>query len=129
MSLSNLVTHLAGAGLGLVEGTNLFEGMASPPELGASVTLRQSGGEFSWETQGQLKRLSFQMVVQDHAYGSALDLANASLAALTIRQSTVGTAFFYEVRPREEPVHLSGGREESGVHTFVVNFDAVWREA
>lgn len=120
MSLANVAIAIENAGLG-TRGTDLFVAFEA---TAAGITLRQSGGLTDPDIPG-IRRHTFQAVVRGTSYPDTLDLAERVSAALTIRQQAVGTALFYEVNPRHEPIPF--GRDEGGVHTFITNFDAVWR--
>lgn len=124
MSLKNLLDDLDTNNHGTT-GVDLFID-TKPESVGNAVLLRQTGGYRDPYFQGCLRELTFQVVVQNEDYATGLAKAEAISEALTIRQETIGNAYFYRVDPLHEPMPF--GRESSGVETFVVNCEANWRE-
>lgn len=117
-----LVNHVAAGGLG-TPGTDLFIGLM--PAGSAGTMFRHAGGDRDPELPG-LRRIRFQAVTSAPDYPAAYAAATAIADRLLIRNTEIGAFWVYQCDPRHDPVPLE--REESGVYTFVVNYDAIWRQ-
>ena len=122
MSLENLAQYLQDKGLGTV-GTDIFIGV-NPG--GNGILFRDTGAPVK-EYAPSLHNLAFQMIVTSNSYPDGKAKADAVSAALTIKQATIGSAYFYRVAPSHEP--LPFGHDTSTAVLFVVNFEGNWRNA
>lgn len=123
MSIENVAKAIEAAGLGVM--TKTIHVRSSPAEMETGVTLVPYGGPVDPELSG-IRNLKFQVVARGKDFAAAVALAESVSHALTIRQKAVGTAWFYEVNPRDEPTPF--GRDASGLHTVLFNVDAIWRQ-
>ena len=117
MTLANIALHLEQQSLG-TRGTDIFIDMMGA-ELSTGITLRQWGGNWDENYNGLIREAVFQAVIRGAHYAAAQEKMEAVLPALTIRQRTIGTAYYYFVHPMQDPIPF--GREAAGVTTFVVN--------
>jgi hypothetical protein len=122
MSLVDLAMHLENEGVG-VQGSTIFVDVL-PPEVKTGVMLRQYGGIADPDLQ-ELYRTDVQVVARASEYEEARALAMSVRTKLVIRQKQIGTTWFYQVLATSEPASM--GRDNSGLHTFVINFEATWR--
>lgn len=127
MLLYELLKHVENASSGAlgVEGTSLFIGLAPSDAQSASIFVQQ-GGERRDYAPG-LRRLAFQVFTRDPDIQQAEARAGGIADVLTLRAAAAGNYHVYECNPRHEPLFL--GREDSGLFTYVVNYNANWRAA
>lgn len=122
-ALADLAQHLEDEGVGTIGSTILVDMM--PRNVTEGVVLRQTGGPIDPYLL-TMRRTTFQAVIRAASYPSAETKAETVKTTLEgVRQSELGSTFFYGVYPTSEPIPF--GREQAGVETFVVNFEAVWR--
>lgn len=123
-ALDDLLSELQTNGLGTV-GTDLFINV-EPSNVAQGIMLRQTGGMYDPYLGCNARGLEFQAVIRDPEYPDGLSKAETVMETLNLDQVTIGGSFFFWVRPMHEPIPF--GREASGTETFVLNFEARWRQ-
>lgn len=122
--LADIAEYLETSGLG-TRGVNIFID-TMPSDKSQGILLRVVvPGEWDQYFCGQLRTLSFQGVVRAATHSAGHDLAIQLNEALVLQQLQTTNALIYECYPRHEP--LPTGREVSGLETFVMNFDGMYR--
>ncbi len=107
------------------KGTNLFIA-AFPEDKTSGIMLRPYGGPVEPDFEGKLHKGNVQATIRGPDYPTARALAYTLFGKMFLRQRVAEGILVYECNPITEPLMI--GRETSGVQTFVLNFDATWRQ-
>lgn len=133
--LDDVVDYLAGASLGLTEGTNLW--MVPVPETASStmvqVSVLQYGGRSPIRAMGaslsepvaEIPRFNVGVIGQYEQFEDARDLAEDIYEALdNLANTTLGSTRYLLVRALQPPIYLSPD-DEDAEHHWSLNFEAM----
>lgn len=125
MNLMPIAQALENAGLGMM-GQTIFINMI-PIECPQGILLRSplSGTKIDYELPGYY-RTKFQLIVRAGSYAAGEALAASVFAALTIKETQLGTMYVRYMRPMTKPAvfPLSKGN----LLEFAAYFDVVFNE-
>lgn len=135
MLVDDVVDYLAGAGLGLTAGTNLWK-LPVPETASQSivqVTVIQYGGRSPYRAMGpslgapvaEIPRFNVGVIGQYEQFEEARDLAEDIYESLdNLADTTLGSTRYLLVRALQPPIYASPD-DEDAEHHFSINFEAV----